>query len=112
MTHPNNFINQTIHNVSLRNRVLIGGGIGLVVVSFFLIQTNSADPAWGKLWMIRPLIVLPLAGMGAGLINYFLSDLRSQGSIGKTLAIVATVIVYFIALWMGVVVGFDGTLWD
>lgn len=33
---------------SLTARMLIGSGIGLLLISFFLMGNNYADPAWGK----------------------------------------------------------------
>ncbi|TKC13170.1 potassium transporter KefB [Pedobacter polaris] len=111
MIHSKNLIANSIHPVSLAKRMLLGAGIGLALVSLFLIGSR-AEPAWGKLWMIRPLIMVPLAGAGAGLINYMMDDFRAQGGWKKALAIAFTVVAYIIALWLGIVLGLDGTLWD
>lgn len=105
-------VTPNLYSTSLGKRMLIGALLGLIIISMFLISTGKADPAWGKLWMIRPLIVVPLAGSGAGLIDYLMDGVRSQGGRNKIFAMIFVVIVYIFALWLGVVLGLDGTLWD
>ena len=112
MTQQNNIITRSVHPSSLAKRMLVGAGIGLLLISIFLLGVDGADPAWGKLWMIRPLVVVSLAGAGAGFIHYLLDDLRSRGGRKKVLAMLLTVLVYIIALYMGTILGLDGTLWD
>jgi hypothetical protein len=109
MTQTNNSASQPA--LSLTKRMLVGAAIGLVLILFFLIGAE-ANPAWGKFWMIRPLIIVPLAGAMAGLCNYYLIHFRSLIGISKTVAIAISVVVSLIGLWMGVVVGLDGTMWD
>jgi hypothetical protein len=109
MTQANNSASQP--TLSLTRRMLVGAGIGLLLISSFLIHAE-ANPAWGKLWMIRPLIIVPLAGAMAGLCNYYLIHFRSLIGVSKTVAIAISVVVSIIGLWMGVVVGLDGTMWD
>lgn len=112
MTHPDNAITPPVHRASLGKRMLIGTGIGLLLISVFLLGVDQADPAWGKLWMIKPLLMVPLAGAGAGLASYLMDDLRSRDGWKKALAMILTVIVYIIAFWLGAVLGLDGTLWN
>lgn len=52
--------------VSLTTRMLTGAGLALILISIFLVGNNSADPSWGKYWMIRPLLVVPFAGAMGG----------------------------------------------
>lgn len=92
--------------------VLIGAGIGLVLISIFLMGVRDANPAWGKFWMIRPLIVVPIAGGAAGLFYYLLAGFRSKGSWEKIIANILSLLVLFIALWLGSILGLAGTLWD
>lgn len=112
MTQANNLTTQATHPVSLTKRMLIGAAIGLVLISIFLLNVGKGNPAWGELWRIKPLIMVPLAGAGAGLVNYYLDELRAQGGWLKALAIILTVLVYIIALWLGSVLGLNGTLWN
>ena len=97
---------------SLGKRMLIGAGIGLLLISLFLSGINDPDPEWGKYWMIRPLIIVPLAGAMGGLCNYFLINYRSSAGLNKILATALSAIIFIIGLWLGFVLGLDGTLWD
>jgi hypothetical protein len=101
----------SIHRGSLGKRMLLGGGIALVLIIVFLFPVEP-NPEWPKLWMIRPLIVLPVAGSMGGLFYHLMGHLRNRGGWRKLVANVVSLIVYIIALWMGTVVGLDGTLWD
>jgi hypothetical protein len=92
--------------------MLVGAGIGLLLISFFLLSAGAPNPEWGKLWMIRPLIIVPLAGAMGGLCNYFIVNYRNQVGVNKVIAVLLSVIVFMVGLWMGVVLGLDGTLWD
>lgn len=98
--------------VSLTTRMVIGAGIGLLLISLFLIGNNYADPSWGKYWMIRPLIIVPFAGAMGGLCNYFIVGRHASMGLNKTIAIVISLVVWIVGLWMGIVLGLDGTLWD
>ena len=97
---------------SLVKPVLIGGGIGLILISLFLSGVHDPNPAWGKLWMIRPLVIVPVAGAMGGLFYYFMRHLSAGGSLNKTLALILSLFVYVVGLWLGTVLGLDGTLWD
>ncbi|MFZ6009251.1 MAG: hypothetical protein ACOYXT_02790, partial [Bacteroidota bacterium] len=57
---------------SLAKRMIVGAGIGLTLITLFLLSADEPDPAWGKLWMIRPLIVVPFAGAMGGLCQHFI----------------------------------------
>lgn len=92
--------------------MLIGGGIALILITLFLLPFDYAKPEWGKLWFIRPLIVVPLAGATGGFCYYFLNQLSAKGTLNKAVAIILSIIIYIIGLWMGTVLGLDGTLWD
>jgi hypothetical protein len=108
MTQANN---QSSH-LSLTSRMLIGAGIGLVVISYFLISLTAADPAWGKFWMVQPLLVAPFAGAMGGLCNYYIVHFRWVFGVNKMLAIIASVIVFLVGMWMGIVLGLHGTMWN
>lgn len=97
---------------SLTMRMIVGGAIGLAVISLFVFGVDQPNPEWGKYWMIRPLIITPLAGAMGGLCNYLLINFRSVIGVNKTVAVILSVMVFIIGLWMGVVLGLDGTMWD
>lgn len=111
MTHTEN---SAAHKrpVSLTTRMLIGAGLALLLISIFLMGVNNADPSWGKYWMIRPLLVVPFAGAMGGLCNYFIMTKLTKMGLNKVVAIILSVLVCVIGLWMGFILGLDGTLWD
>lgn len=111
MTQQNVSQNQPVRPLSFAKPMLLGAGIAFVVISFFVFGVDEPHPEWGKFWMIRPLIVTPLAGAMGGAF-YALMDYLSFRGFNRTLAILLSIFVYFIGLWLGIVLGLDGTLWD
>ncbi len=61
MTQSSNLTSQP-HQISLVKRMLAGAGMGLLLISLFLLSAGEPNPEWGKQWIIRPLIIVPLAG--------------------------------------------------
>lgn len=112
MTAKNNLTTQSSNSTLLLKRVLVGAGIGLVFIAVFLLPIRTPHPEWGPYWMVRPFIVTPIAGGIAGLCNHFLDALRNQGGPKKVIATILMVVIYLFALWIGTIVGLDGTLWD
>lgn len=103
---------QPVRTGSLARRMLIGGGIALIVISAFIISAGKGDPAWPTFWMVRPLIITPLAGAIGGLCYHLLDHFRVQGGWQRIAVNIIGVLIYIIGLWMGIVLGLDGTLWD
>jgi hypothetical protein len=89
---------------------LIGAAIGLVAISFFVFGVDKPNPEWGKLWMIRPLIITPMAGAMGGAFYYFM-DYQSSRGFNRTIAVVLSLIVFIVGLWLGIVLGLAGTMW-
>lgn len=113
MTLLNESATRPINRVVLRNRMIIGAAIGLAIISIFLLGADKPDPQWGEFWMVKPLIMVPLAGATAGFINYFLMHLvKNSSGLKKAIAVILSALAYFIGLWMGVVLGLNGTMWD
>ena len=112
MTTKNNFIAQPIDYATLGKRMLIGTGIALIPIVFFLVSAGEPDPSWSKLWMIRPLIIVPLAGACGGVFYHLMDPLRNRGGWRKAVANILSAIVFVIGLWLGFVLGFNGTYWN
>ncbi|MFD0941085.1 potassium transporter KefB [Pedobacter boryungensis] len=113
MTLENKFASRPIDKRSLITRMLVGAGIGLALVTFFLIGNTYTRPEWGQFWMLRPLIITPLAAAGGGLGTYFMQYMLGyKGGSSKVIAVIISIIGFLISLWLGTVLGFAGTLWN
>ena len=111
MTQTDNVKTQSNRPVSLTKSMLIGAAIGFIVISFFVFGVDRPHPEWGKLWMIKPLIITPFAGAVGGAFYYFMDYQRSRG-FNKIVAVILSLIVFVVGLWLGIVLGLNGTMWD
>jgi len=97
---------------SVLTRMLTGALIGLAVVSFFVFGADNPDPAWGPLWRLRPLIVTPTIS-AFGFLSFYLSYLvQPKSTIAKALLLLASGMAFIISLWIGIVLGLAGTMWN
>ncbi|HEX8561596.1 MAG TPA: potassium transporter KefB [Flavobacterium sp.] len=106
----NESANHSPMNVAIR-RTVQGAVPALLLITLFVLSINHPNPEWGKFWMIRPLIITPLAGATGGFIFYLLEKKRAKGA-NKAATIIASILIYTIGVWMGFVLGLDGTLWN
>ena len=112
MTVTDNFNFKAFETPLLIKRMLVGGGVALLLMAFFLFKVKNPNPTWGTFWMLRPLIVITIAGaMGAG-CTYFMNLLTSEGGWKKILVSLLNIIGFIISLFLGFVLGLDGTLWN
>ena len=110
MTPKNNLITRSNLRVSFGRPMLIGAAIGLILIALFVFNVSDPKPEWGKFWRIRPLLITPLAGAMGGLFYGFMNYLRVKSGFNKALAIITGVIVFVVALLVGMILGLDGTL--
>ncbi len=106
ITHP--FIPST----RIETRMMQGAGVALLLMTLFLGGVHKVNPQWGEFWMVRPLVVVSLAGGIGGVFYYFMDFLRYKGGWKRFIAQVISVLVYMILLWLGTVLGLNGTLWN
>lgn len=111
MIHSSNLIKR-IQRPQCLKLTLIGALVGLALIVSFLSTTGTPNPAWGKYWMIRPLIIVPLAGGAGGACFYLIMSLTSNRFWVKLMAAVLGLLVFLIGLWLGTVLGLDGTYWN
>lgn len=111
MTQKNKFIIRPIHPALLVTSILIGAAIALLLITVFVLPIEG-NSEWGKHWKIRPLVIVPIAGAVGGGVFYLLRHLTYQGGWRKMLITALGTFVYIIGLWLGTVLGLDGTLWD
>ena len=111
MTPKTNATNH-LHPYPLSSCILTGAGIALVLILVFLLGAGEPDPAWPALWIIKPLIIVPAAGAIGGGIFFIMDHLCIQGGWKKIAANALSLLFYLITLWMGTVLGLDGTWWN
>jgi hypothetical protein len=111
MTQQNELQDPRIYSTSLFKSTGVGAGVALLVISLFVFGVDEPHPEWGKFWMIKPLLITPLAGALGGAFYSFM-DYQSSRGFNRTLAIFLSILVYAIVLWLGTVLGLAGTLWD
>lgn len=93
-------------------RMLAGALIALALVSMFVISAGKGNPEWGAGWRIKPLLLTPFLGAMVGLCYDLTEPLRQlSGWYGK-LFLVLSFIGYIIGLWISLVLGMNGTMWD
>ena len=105
--------NQTSSQPLLTARpILVGAAIGLVLISLFLISAGEPNPEWSPAWRIKPLLMMPFAGAMGGVFWCFMRYLSAQNRINSTVAILLSLVVFVVGLWMGFVLGLNGTYWN
>ena len=103
---------QQVPVASIARQMLLGAIIGLILIGLFLLSAGEPNPEWPRFWRIRPLIIVPLGGAMGGAFYAFLSGMRAQRGWVKIVAYMIGLIGFLIALWMGTVLGLDGTYWN
>ncbi|MFD2148246.1 hypothetical protein [Mucilaginibacter antarcticus] len=111
MTSANTFTTPSFNTASLIKPALIGWGIGLAVILFFIFNVDHPNVAWGNYWRIKPVVLTPLVTAGGAAFFALMTSLKLQG-LKKILVITVGVIGFIISLWIGIVLGLNGTLWN
>ena len=92
--------------------MLIGAGIGLVLITIFLLSADYVNPEWSKYWMVKPLILTPIVASFGGALYFYLDKLRASGPVMNVIATILGLVGYVFFLWMGFVLGLNGTFWN
>ncbi len=113
MTTDNKFGIALVSRTMLK-RMLIGYAIGLLIILSFILRANpDAVAQWGDYWMIQPLVITPLAGAAGGFCFHFLDfNYGGNGGMAKLLSHILGVIIFVIGMWMGIILGLHGTMWN
>lgn len=91
--------------------MLVGAGIALILIAVFVLPVEG-KPEWGDFWKVKPMIVVTLAGAVGGACTYYILQFVSGNVWLRAIAGLLCVIVYVVGLWMGSVLGLNGTLWN
>lgn len=92
--------------------MVVGGLFGLALISLFLYSADESKPEWGDYWMIRPLLFVSVAGALGGGFWYLMNFLRHRQNWNTPVVLIISLFGYIVALWLGMVLGLDGTWWD
>lgn len=92
--------------------VVIGAVIGLTVIVTFLLQVHNPRPEWPEYWMVKPLLIVPIAGSAGDICFHLLRSLRHKGGLASVAGYALSLLIYLVGIWMGIVLGLDGTLWN
>lgn len=98
--------------VTMARRMAQGAAVGLILISFFVFGVDEPNPDWPKLWMVKPLIMVPLAGSLGGLSYYLINPLRQRPGWRRIVTNILGLLVFLVVLWLGTVLGLNGTMWD
>jgi hypothetical protein len=91
--------------------ILIDAAMGFMLISFFVFNVDHPKPEWGKLLQVKPLITTPLAGALCGAFWHFIMGMSKHG-LNKIVAIMISIFVSLVGMWLGIVFGLNGTLWN
>jgi len=91
---------------------IAGAIVAFVLISILVFSVDTPNPAWGKNWFVRPLIVTPLVTSFGGVFLYLINLKKTDSKILNLLLFFFSVLVFIFFLWIGTVLGLDGTLWD
>lgn len=111
MTRKNRETTAFFNWTSVLKRMIFGAGIALILILFFISGVES-QPGWPESWRLRPLLLTPLAGAFGGALFYLLNHLLQQAGLKKIISTLLSILTFIVVLWLGVVLGLDGTLWD
>lgn len=112
MTALHHTTKEPINRKTLAVWMLLGALPAVSLMSLLVFGVDDPKPEWGPYWVIRPLVVITFAGATGGACLYFINRFFGNGVGRRIAAVVLSTIVYLFGLWMGTVIGCDGTLWD
>ncbi len=112
MTNTKKLSASSLNLAAFIKPMLFGAGIALALIILFLAGVDEPDPAWPRFWMLRPLLIVPMAGAAGGAFFALLRPWRARGGWIAVLAYILSLLVFIIGLWLGAVLGLDGTLWN
>lgn len=112
MTQQNDANLIQVNPIAAAKRMLIGAAIAFALILSLLLSVKDPKPEWGTLWMLKPLLITPLAGAGGGAFFYYMTQIVKNNVWAKLIATLVGLVGYVIAIWLGSVLGLNGTLWD
>ncbi|CAM3447924.1 Potassium transporter KefB [Flavobacterium longum] len=112
MSSKNHFSFSRQERSKLVKNALLGAVIGLAFISLIIFNVGVPKPEWGTLWRIRPILVTSLAGAAGGIFFFFMNDFTARRGWNKVVVYALSFFVFTVGLWIGAILGLDGTLWN
>ena len=101
-----------ISRKSLLRHLISGWAIGISITTLIILSADEHKPEWGNWWMLKPLLITPLAAAAGMLAFYLKRFFRRNSNITRIGVFLTSLLLFLLGLWMGIVLGFDGTLWN
>ncbi|PRY88915.1 hypothetical protein [Mongoliibacter ruber] len=88
---------------------IIGGSLPLAFLLFIILTKEE----YFETWMIYPMTIIPLGGALGGAIFFLLVFHRYRVGTKKVFAIIFSIIIYLVSLWISAIIAFNFTgHWD
>lgn len=88
-----------------------GSLTGLILISIFVFGVDNPNQEWGKYWKIKPLTLTPLlCGLGAMAANWVIRIAPNTSA--KYFYWFISIMGFLFSVWVAIVLGLNGTLWD
>lgn len=102
----------TLHFSNALKFAIAGAILALILISIFVFTVPNPNPEWGQYWFIRPLIVTPFITSIGGVCFYIINTKKTKSKLLNLLLILSSFILFLFFLWIGTILGLDGTLWN
>ncbi|MBZ9787628.1 potassium transporter KefB [Psychroflexus sp. CAK57W] len=95
----------------LLHKAMLGAGVAFLLILVFIAGVET-QPEWPEMWQIRPLTITTISGAFGGVIFHLLIQLLPKTGIPKLIVYILSLLFFVVILWLGIVLGLDGTLWN
>ncbi len=112
MTEQINNTEKSALSRALLKATIAGAAVALFAISIFVFGVDEPNPEWGSNWRIKPLILTPLIGAFGGAGCFLMYYLSIRGWLNKSLAVILSIIGFTFSLWIGLVLGLNGIMWN
>ena len=92
--------------------VLLGFALGLFIASMLIHNVSFPKLSWGPNWYIKPMLVLSFVASIGSIPFYFANQYEASNHSKKILAYLGATLFLLFFIWIGIILGFDGTIWN
>ncbi len=104
---------EPIKSKSVTTAIVLGFGVAFILVSALILSVNAPNPVWGKNWFVKPILLTPVIAAPGGGVFYLISRISFENQLlFKLLKALLCLLAYIFFLWIGTIIGFNGTLWN